>query len=53
VQVAARGETAELQQSILIKGGGWEHVQTLQRTDPPVHGRYRGVAISETILQYQ
>ena len=32
VQVAARGETAELQQSILIKGGGWEHVQTLQRT---------------------
>jgi len=41
VQVAARGETAELQQSILIKGGGWEHVQTLQRTDPPVHGRYR------------
>jgi cytochrome P450 len=20
---------------------GWGHVQTLQRTDPPVHGRYR------------
>ncbi|MEM7019374.1 MAG: cytochrome P450 [Pseudomonadota bacterium] len=25
----------------ILKESGWEHVQTLQRTDPPVHGRYR------------
>lgn len=24
-----------------LKERGWAHVQTLQRTDPPVHGRYR------------
>ena len=24
-----------------LKARGWGHVQTLQRTDPPVHGRYR------------
>ncbi len=41
VRVAGMGEFAGLQQSILRDGGGWEHVQTLQRTDPPVHGRYR------------
>jgi len=41
VRVAAIRGNNELQQSILREGGGWEHVQTLQRTDPPVHGRYR------------
>ena len=25
----------------VLKERGWEHVQTLQRTDPPLHGRYR------------
>lgn len=25
----------------IITERGWEHVQTLQRTDPPVHSRYR------------
>lgn len=35
-----QGEKAELYQSIL-KERGWGHVQTLQRTDPPVHSRYR------------
>jgi len=35
------GQFAGLQQSILKKGGGWPHVSTLQRTDPPVHSRYR------------
>lgn len=29
-----------IQQS-LLKEKGWQHVQTLQRTDPPVHTRYR------------
>ncbi len=24
-----------------LRDRGWSHVQTLQRTDPPVHGRYR------------
>ena len=41
VSVATRGEFSNLHQSILIDGGGWEHVQTLQRTDPPKHRRYR------------
>ena len=41
VRVAAMGQFEELQRSILLEGGGWEHVQTLQRTDPPEHGRYR------------
>ena len=27
--------------SQMLKERGWSHVQTLQRTDPPVHGRYR------------
>ena len=26
---------------ILENGGGWPHVSTLQRTDPPIHDRYR------------
>lgn len=25
----------------MLRDGGWDHVQTLQRTDPPIHGRYR------------
>ena len=41
VRVAGMGQFADLQQSVLREGGGWEHVQTLQRTDPPVHSRYR------------
>ena len=41
VRVADRGPFVELQQSIFRDGGGWEHVQTLQRTDPPDHSRYR------------
>jgi cytochrome P450 len=41
VRIATKNQHADLQQSILKDGGGWEHVQTLQRTDPPVHGRYR------------
>lgn len=41
VRVASMRGGESLQQSILREGGGWEHVQTLQRTDPPVHGRYR------------
>ena len=43
VRIADRGPFADLQQSILRDGGGWEHVQTLQRTDPPDHGRYRSL----------
>ena len=43
VRIADRGAFADLQQSILRDGGGWEHVQTLQRTDPPDHGRYRSL----------
>ena len=43
VRIADRGGFADLQQSILRDGGGWEHVQTLQRTDPPDHGRYRSL----------
>ena len=39
--MATRGEFSSLHQDILVDGGGWEHVQTLQRTDPPVHRRYR------------
>ena len=41
VKLAQRGPFADLHQSILTDGGGWEHVQTLQRTDPPTHARYR------------
>ena len=41
VKLAQRGPFADLHQSILVDGGGWEHVQTLQRTDPPTHARYR------------
>jgi len=41
VRVATMPGLAELQQNILKEGGGWEHVQTLQRTDPPLHGHYR------------
>ena len=41
VKLADRAPFADLQQSILRDGGGWEHVQTLQRTDPPQHSRYR------------
>ncbi len=41
VRVASMGQFEDLQRSILVEGGGWEHVQTLQRTDPPDHGRYR------------
>ena len=41
VSLATRGEFSSLHQNILTDGGGWEHVQTLQRTDPPVHRRYR------------
>ena len=41
VRSAGMGQFAGLQQSIPKEGGGWQHVQTLQRTDPPVHSRYR------------
>lgn len=34
------GFDRNLHQQILAERG-WEHVTTLQRTDPPVHGRYR------------
>lgn len=43
VRSANMGPFAGLQQSILKEGGGWEHVQTLQRTDPPEHSRYRNL----------
>lgn len=36
--VNARGQ--HLHHAIL-RARGWAHVQTLQRTDPPLHGRYR------------
>ena len=35
------GSLAEIQQGVLESGGGWPHVATLQRTDPPIHDRYR------------
>ena len=35
------GSLAEIQQGVLKNGGGWPHVATLQRTDPPIHDRYR------------
>ena len=41
VRVTDRGPFPGLYQSVLRDGGGWEHVQTLQRTDPPKHDRYR------------
>jgi len=41
VGVSALRGGPDLQQSILREGGGWERTQTLQSTDPPVHGRYR------------
>ena len=40
VRVATMRGAGDIQQSML-RERGWEHVQTLQRTDPPVHGRYR------------
>lgn len=39
-QSGLQGEGAALYQDIL-REKGWAHVQTLQRTDPPVHTRYR------------
>ncbi len=35
-----QGENSALHQEILVEKG-WGHVQTLQRTDPPEHNRYR------------
>jgi len=35
-----QGELGVLYESIIAERG-WAHVQTLQRTDPPVHSRYR------------
>ena len=35
-----QGGSGNIQEKML-KERGWEHVQTLQRTDPPQHGRYR------------
>lgn len=35
-----QGDGSNVQQEML-KERGWEHVQTLQRADPPLHGRYR------------
>ena len=35
------GPLGDIQQNVLVDGGGWPHVSTLQRTDPPVHDRYR------------
>jgi len=35
------GPLGDIQQKVLVDGGGWSHVSTLQRTDPPVHDRYR------------
>jgi cytochrome P450 len=37
--MAARGNRSRLQ--AILRERGWEHVETLQRTDPPVHTRYR------------
>lgn len=36
---AIRGAGAEVQ--AMFRERGWEHVRTLQRTDPPEHARYR------------
>ncbi|MAM81801.1 MAG: cytochrome [Gammaproteobacteria bacterium] len=35
------GQFAGIHREILENGGGWPHVSTLQRTDPPIHDRYR------------
>ena len=35
------GPLGDIQQKVLEGGGGWSHVSTLQRTDPPAHDRYR------------
>ena len=35
------GQFAGIHREILEDGGGWPHVSTLQRTDPPIHDRYR------------
>ena len=35
------GPLGDIQQNVLLDGGGWPHVSTLQRTAPPVHDRYR------------
>lgn len=40
VTVSTPGDSAQLKQSIL-RDKGWEHIPTLQRTDPPQHARYR------------
>jgi cytochrome P450 len=37
---AFQGDVANVQED-LLKEKGWAHVATLQRTDPPVHSRYR------------
>ena len=43
MKVADQSPFPGLHQSVLREGGGWEHVQTLQRTDPPEHDRYRAL----------
>ena len=43
VKVTDQGPFPGLHQAVLRDGGGWEHVQTLQRTDPPTHDRYRAL----------
>jgi cytochrome P450 len=37
-----QGENAKIHQNIL-RERGWEHVSTLQRSDPPQHARYRKI----------
>ncbi|MBH79236.1 MAG: cytochrome [Gammaproteobacteria bacterium] len=41
VTASATGGDQDIGQKIIREGGGWDPVSTLQRTDPPVHGRYR------------
>ena len=36
-----QGKDGALLYKSVLRDGGWDHVQTLQRTDPPTHGRYR------------
>ena len=40
-RAALQGEAAAERYQQLLGVRGWRHVQTLQRTDPPVHIRYR------------
>ena len=40
---ALQGKSGALYQDLLEEGGGWRHVQTLQRTDPPEHTRSRSI----------